>query len=94
MARFSAEGLTYPEACRLINYLKSKSIDANISAGGVAVYPDPCMVQTAKEICSQFGASFKAGYTSHKEDFLLQGDTWDAVERETNDSISVLKEFE
>jgi hypothetical protein len=38
MARFTAEGpLSYEKACVLISDLKKNGIDANITAGGVAI---------------------------------------------------------
>lgn len=38
MARFSAEGLSYPQACQLVDSLKRRGLDANISVGAIAIY--------------------------------------------------------
>jgi len=94
MARFTAQGLNYPDACQLINTLRLAGIEANITAGGVAVCPEPQQATQAQQICKDSGASFNAGYSAHQEDVMLRSpDGWNVAERVTNDARSVLKEW-
>jgi len=72
MARFTAQGLNYPDACQLINTLRLAGIEANITAGGVAVCPEPQQATQAQQICKASGASFNAGYSAHQEDVMLR----------------------
>lgn len=94
MARFTAEGLGYSEACKLIDSLKQSGIEANITAGGVAIHATPDQVDRAREICREAGAIFSAGYSMHQEEVMLRGSGWDVVEQVTNDAIAILKEWE
>jgi len=94
MARFSASGLTYPEACKLIRSLASVSIEANITAGGISIHCEPDRVNDARTICDEHQASFDAGYTSHQEDIMMQSESGRKKLAEiTNDAISVIKEW-
>lgn len=92
---FVAQGLTYPEACRLIGTLKEYDIESNITVGGVNIEVTPDQVNLAKELCSNAGASFKAGYSSAVEDVLMKSDSgYETLKRVTNDSIAILKEWD
>jgi hypothetical protein len=95
MARFSSSAGTYPNACKLIDALKDVGIDANITAGGVAIYCSPDQIDMARSICKLHGASFDAGFTSHQEDVMLRSQTGhNTVERVTRDALSVMREWE
>jgi hypothetical protein len=95
MARFTAEGLAYGDACKMIDALRQADIDANITAGGVAVYPEPEQVNQARNICKGCGASFDPGFSSHQESVMLQSSSgWDVAERVTNDAAAIAKEWE
>jgi hypothetical protein len=95
MARFTAEGLTYPKACALISALKVNGIDANITAGGVAIHSEPEQVVLAKEICDRCGASFDPGFSTAQENVMLQSaDGYQVAEQVTNNARSLLKEWQ
>jgi hypothetical protein len=94
MALFTAEGLSYEQAIALINELRQSSIEANITAGGVAIYPDPSQINQAKDICSSYGASFGAGYTTHQEDVFFRCGSIDHAAKVRDDAISLIKEWE
>lgn len=92
--RFSAEGLTYPAALALIAELRANNIEANITAGGVSIYPEPDLISQAETICKKHNASFRAGYTEHQESVMLQSDSgWKTCEKVTNDSNAAYQEF-
>lgn len=93
MSRFTAQGLTYPEAITLIAQLKLAGIEANITSGGVAIHPEPQQINTARDICKAAKASFRAGLSSHQEDVLIQGGLMDSVERVTNNSRAIEQEW-
>lgn len=93
MALFTAEGLTYPNALNLIKALKEQGIEANITAGGVAVTASPDQVNQAELICTQHKARFNPGYSSHQEDVMLQGGSIEHLAQVTGDSISVISEW-
>lgn len=48
VAVFTAEGLTYSAALTLINRLKEKNIDSNITVGGVAIHATPDQIPQAQ----------------------------------------------
>lgn len=94
MARFTASGGTYQEACDLISDLRLRGIESNITAGGVSIYPEPEKVTEMMRVCEVRGFSCKPGFSAHQEDVMLQTDDGFAiVEQITNDARSVLKEF-
>lgn len=93
MSLFTAEGLGYPEAINLIKELRQNKIEANVTAGGVALHPSPDQVNLAQAICKEHKASFSAGYSRHQKDIMMQGSR-DHLERVTNNSISIIKEWE
>jgi hypothetical protein len=37
--------LTYKDACKLIDALKAENFDANITAGGIAMYPEIAQIE-------------------------------------------------
>lgn len=68
MNKFSTWGLTYEDACTLINALNAEGIDANITAGGIAMYPDtPQAIVKMHEICTSYGTTAVVGNTLHQE---------------------------
>ena len=94
MARFSASGLTYPEACELIRSLRTAGIEANITAGGISIHCEPDRVNDARAICDERQASFDAGYTSHQEDVMMRSKSGcEKLAEITNDAIAVIKEW-
>jgi hypothetical protein len=72
--RYSVEGLPYSEACKLLDQLKIEGIDANITTGGIAVFPqNDKEVETARKISKDFGAaSFSEGGTFHQKSMTLK----------------------
>jgi hypothetical protein len=94
MSRFTAEGLSYSDACKLIDTLKTAGIDANITSGGVAVHPTPEQVNDAAAICKAAKAYYAPGYSMQQENVMLQtSDGWDIVERVTNNARAVVQEW-
>lgn len=93
MALFTAEGLTYPNAFKLMKQLNQAGIEANITAGGVAVHPTPDRVNEAKRMCTEARASFKAGYSLHQEGVLLDGGGYDHLAKVTNNARSIVQEW-
>lgn len=94
MALFTAEGLSYPEAIALIKNLNDNGIESNITVGGIAVHVTPDQIPLAKEVCKEYGASFSAGYSTQQETFLLDCGKYDFVKSVTNNSLSVIKEWD
>lgn len=94
MALFTAEGLTYPEAMELIKNLKRESIEANITAGGVAIYLEYSQVKKAKEICKEAKASFNPGYSSHQERVLIDCGSLDHAAKVQKDARSIIQEWD
>jgi hypothetical protein len=95
MARFTAEGpLSYEKACVLISDLKKNGIDANITAGGVSLYPEPEQIESAQEICKRHGAGFYPGFSSAQEGVMLKSDDgWKVAEKVTNDARALRNEW-
>ncbi|MBW4469240.1 MAG: hypothetical protein KME45_03145 [Stenomitos rutilans HA7619-LM2] len=95
MALFTAECCGYQTALDLIELLTQVGIEANITAGGVAVHAAPDQVQQAKTICQTLKCSFDPGYSSHQERILLRTtDGWRKVGQVTGNAISVIQEWE
>jgi len=46
---FNAEGLTYPDACALMDRLRSDGIECAVTVGGVRVYLSGSQFQAAKQ---------------------------------------------
>lgn len=65
--KFSTWGLTYADACSLIDALKASGVDANITAGGIAMHPEPAQLQKMHDICAEFNTCAVAGNTLHQE---------------------------
>jgi hypothetical protein len=95
MAKFSAEGLIYSQACKLIDELKANNIDSNITVGGVSIYPNYGSEELARSICQKYGASFAPGCTRTVQNVLLQSESGvQSLIETTDDAISRLQEFE
>ena len=69
--RYSVYGMAYDEALMLIEDMAKQGIDANITPGGVAIYPDGAS-QTDKmnSVCKKFGTVASRGLTMHEEDVM------------------------
>lgn len=65
--------LNYERALRLIDELKKNNIDANISVGGIGIYPS-----TNKEksdmmyVCKKYGVKPSKGLTMREQDTLYR----------------------
>lgn len=92
--KFSTWGLTYQNACDLIDALKSAGIEAYITAGGVAIYADPPQINRMNAICKKFSATAVLGNTLHQELVLNKDAAMSWIEDRTgykldrNDSCS------
>ncbi|MBD2458360.1 hypothetical protein H6G80_30370 [Nostoc sp. FACHB-87] len=93
MALFTAEGLSYPQALKLIEILKKEGIESNITSGGVAVKISPEQVNKAQKICEKMGANFNAGYSTTEENTLIKGGEIKNIERVKNDSSAIIQEW-
>lgn len=79
--RFSANGLTYPEICDLMDSLRAANIECNISQGCLAIYPSEDQVPTMKSICEFKNAYLMPGSSAEAEDAVLRGDDKEAIDR-------------
>lgn len=80
MALFTAEGLNYTAALDLISTLRESGVEANITAGGVAIHVvTAAECSLAESICAAKGASFAPGYSAHQEQVLLKAGDFDAL---------------
>lgn len=64
---FSTWGLPYKAACQLIDDLSQEGIQANITAGGIAMHPEPGQIDAMHRICKEFNAQPVVGNTLHQE---------------------------
>ena len=94
MARFSASGFTYSDACRCMDVLNASGIETNITVGGLAVYLESHQYLIAKEICKKYGGGLKPGATGHQEDIAAQVGDLDSLIPATNEAIEIMKEHE
>ena len=69
--RYSIVGMTYADALVLIEDMKKHGIDACITPGGVAIYPDRTS-QTDKmnSVCKTHGTIASRGLTMHEGDVM------------------------
>lgn len=68
--KFSTWGLTYSDACSLIDELNAGGIEANITAGGVAMYPDESRIPKMHLICKSWNTTASVGNTLHQAQVL------------------------
>lgn len=71
--RFSVWGIPYNKALMLIEDMRKYGVDANITPGGVAIYPDGT-IQTDKmnSVCKKYGTIASRGLNPHEEDVLYR----------------------
>ena len=69
--RYSVQDMTYNDALVLIEDMAKHGIDACITPGGVAIYPDGT-IQTDKmnSVCKMHGTIASRGLTMHEEDVM------------------------
>lgn len=91
---YTAQGLTYPQALKLIEDLKAQGIEGCITSGGVSIQATPDQINQAQSICLENGASFDAGFSAHEENILIRNGSIDFVERVTDNAIAVLQEWD
>ena len=64
--RFSAWGIKYSEALLLIGDLAKYGVFANITVGGIAIYPDGTIqVDKMNLVCERYGTVASRGLTLH-----------------------------
>jgi hypothetical protein len=68
--QFSTWGLPYEKACELITGLKAEGIEANITTGGVSMYPEEHQIPRFYEICKIYDATPVLGNTLSEERIL------------------------
>lgn len=72
--QFSVWGISYTDALSLINDLGTHGIDANITPGGIALYPDGSVqVDEMNLICKKHNAVAERGLTPHEETVIYSG---------------------
>ena len=65
---FSVWGLNYNEACALIEDAQSYGIEANITPGGIAMYPDGTIqVDKMNLVCAWHHTIASRGHTLHED---------------------------
>ena len=94
MARFSASGFTYSDACRCMDVLNASGIETNITVGGLAIYLESHQYLIAKEICKKYGGYLEPGATGHQEDIASRVGKLDLLIPETNKATEIMKEHE
>jgi len=63
--------LSYNKARELIKILKRNKIEANITAGGISLYPENGSVSVSMfEICEQFHVKPYSGVTAHESNVI------------------------
>ncbi len=68
---YSVWGITYTDALALIGDLAKHGVDANITAGGVAIYPDGTIqIDKMNSVCKKFNTIASRGMTPHEEDVM------------------------
>jgi hypothetical protein len=67
-------GRPYKIAMLIVNELKREGIAANITAGGIAIYPEPKQIETMNKICFIYGEIPRLGLTEHQEDVIYGKD--------------------
>jgi hypothetical protein len=78
--KYSAWGLTYDDACSLLELLKESGISSNITAGGIAIYPDgKTQISKMKTACGAYGTTAIEGNTPH-QDRVLERKGTDLIE--------------
>ncbi|MEL7503149.1 MAG: hypothetical protein AAFN18_11840 [Cyanobacteria bacterium J06554_6] len=94
MALYTADPGSYSAAFDLIDALKKKGIEANITVGGVAVHIEPSQMPTAQAVCKEQGARLHAGYSAAQEAvFLNSEDGLSHLGQVTGDAQSVINEW-
>jgi hypothetical protein len=88
--KFSTWGLTYEDACKLIDALKSENFDAHIAAGGISMYPEEARIERFYQICSEHNTVPMIGNTLHQEQILNPG----KANKWINDAVRTLHGIE
>ena len=95
MARYTASGLTYSDACNLITALKDIGVNANITVGAVSIWGfSPDQIPQIQEVCKRFNTQLDAGDSAQVEDVLMttEAGRQDLIQS-TGDAASVLQEW-
>jgi hypothetical protein len=78
---YSTWGLTYDDACALIELLKEHGITSNITAGGIAIHPEgDTQISKMKAACRAYGTTAIEGNTPH-QDRVLERKVTDLTEK-------------
>lgn len=93
MARFTVTANSYQAVIKIMDELKSKGIDCNITVGGLTLYLTDNQVQLVHEICRLHKALVLPGVSMHVERVILQKSNADfeKLKALTDESIEMLK---
>jgi hypothetical protein len=73
--QYSADGISYRQAIKLIDELKKLNIQANITAGGICISVSETEINLAGSICRKYNASFSPGATQHQDNTNITNNT-------------------
>lgn len=86
MTIFTGETDNYEQALKLVRMLEALDIDANITAGGVAISCKHHQISLAELTCASIGVKFKMGHSETELNTLLKSKdgTKSAIEAKDN----------
>ena len=65
-------GMSYDKACEIVKKLKDNDISANITVGGIKIYPTDDNRQKIMDICKEFKQIPEPGLPACQEDIILR----------------------
>lgn len=75
MTIYSVWGIPYKNELALIKDLAKHGIDANITAGGIAIYPDDAtQLHKMNLVCEKYNTVATMGMTPHQEGVMYRKD--------------------